>query len=602
MFCVHKRCINIKTKEAIRKNSNYIMYMIIFLFFLLVFWKVPLVQDEWAGQIYNYSKNILQWIRSCVRLYSTLNGRIIAQIVVGFFERNEIMLDTANAVFMTILIGFMAKILNQEKRAYWMGVIWTMLLLVSTDIRVEVYFYATMIYLIPAVLFFGFMLFVRFYKNNSVVSDSMKFCMLCILGILNSCWIEHSGFAFTFIVGIYWVIDLVRNRRINVRFTIFEFLNIISFAIMMLSPGLRLQRQFIVSHDSFFDLVLANIGNTVQAIIYDHKVIFFFFICASIIVVHQKSQKKKFITYIYEIILFLYSGLFGINIMYDELGISIPEAILLRSAQASWEYGFGKSVLGIVLIILLFIPLIFDERKKEIIFIYFVGMFSLLPGIATPNFAHRICFFAFVIIVFLSVNVIKEIKFESGRILVCLIAITYGILFVQVDAYSILIANIRKIQTEREHLIDSVKNEQRLGNWDYDKTLILPMYTSKQLYLGASPQPFYDPIHHQFFLDFYGLDPETLVLFSNYKNELYVSYEQGKTLFEIIPEYPNLEYEYVYYIYNAGQVVWQSEQTALEMMETSILLDTGSYYFVCDMIDSNGGVTSVYSAYVVNNT
>lgn len=573
--------------------ETYGLIILMFIFWGVVFWQIPLVQDSWAGQIYNSQSDIFTWMKNASQLYFTTNGRIISFIVVGFFERNEMLLDVANAVFMTLLVWLMSKTIRNEASYKMSVLIWGLLLLASVRIRTEVYFYATMIYVLPVLFFILFILYVQMYKNISGISEKTKFVILCIIGIINSGWIEHSSFAFVFILGIYWLVDLIKNRKINIKFTVFELLNGITFIIMMFSPGLRLQRQ-ISSEGSLWNTIVTNMGYTVQAIIYDHKMLFLILIIASMIVVYQKVEKKSILFGLYQFIMALYALVLGVNLVFDFLGGQLPE-ILVINANVWYPYSMLWSILGIILILLLFIPLLFTGCKKELIFAYWVGMFSLAPTIITPNFAHRICFFAYVIIVFITAGVIADIDLKQKRernIVICLIV---AILFVQIDRYAILLANINKIQEKREYLIELVKEEQLLGIWDYDKTLILPRFSEDQLYAAASPQPFNDLIHYQVFLSFYELNPETLVLFSNDRNELRVSEESEGIVLEIIPENPGTEYQYMYYMMSGDEIMWCSESTDDKMVRVEIPKVSGNYRFVCDMISESGNITSVFS-------
>ena len=116
--------------------------------------------------------------------------------------------------------------------------------------------------------------------------------------------------------------------------------------------------------------------------------------------------------------------------------------------------------------------------------------------------------------------------------------------------------------------------------------------------MGASPQPYYDQIHHQAFLDFYDLSCDTKVLFGDTADELRVLLENGMALFEVFPENEKQEYEFEYYIMRNGAVVWQSGKTTDKRMEAVIPNEAGTYYFLCNMSDGQGGVTQVFSAQI----
>lgn len=588
-------------KVITNSGKDIVIYFMIFSFFFAVFWQVPLIQDEWAGQVYNSSYDFVQWILKNFTLYFTLNGRVIAQIVVGFFERNELMLDLGNAILMTLLVYSIVKLFEREKQIFFTITIWGLLLMVSTNMRLEVYFYATMIYLVPVVLLVAFVLtYHSFIKHNKEISRK-QFGILCLLGVLNSGWIEHSGFAFVFSLGIYWIFRVIKDKKINLRFTIFEFLNGITFLIMILSPGLRLQRT-IKPSGSLLALVNNNLSLTVQGVIYENKLIFCILVCACIIFINQhKNKKNKKVLCIYQAVMILYAGVFVLNILHEAIGIKIP-IFLIQQATTWWKYGKIWCVCGIVLILLVLIPILFNSKKNEMVFAYFVGMFSLAPTIVTPNFGYRICFFALMLIIFLTAGIIADIKYKDNILFSMRILVSVVLVFF-IDFYSILIANINEIQNKREQIIELVQNEQIMGTWDFRKTLILPVFPENLLFASASPHAYYDPEHHWFFKNFYKLSTNTLISFSNYNNELQVSLmDDGMINFKMIPENTDIPYEYEYYILQDRQIVWDSGRMASNELQIPLplLFTKGSYAFMCHMIDAQGNAIEVFSAKVID--
>lgn len=573
--------------------NRVILYILVFIFFFCVFWKIPLVHDSWAGQVYNKSNNFMDWVISRVYGYYTLNGRIIAQIVVGFFERNKLLLDLANALLMVCLIALMNKSIKMQKKAGSIIFLWTLLLLVSTSIRVEVYFYATMIYLVPLVLFFFFLWYVQVYQEKKWNTNIGKFIFLCILGILNSCWIEHTGFSFVFVLGIYWIIDIIKNRKINMHFTVFQMLNVVSFFFMICSPGLKTQRQF-ESQDGRMTLIMTNVAKTIQAVVYEHKMLMLILILSCMLFMMNK-RKRTVIFIAYEISMGFYLILFSINLLFEKLpDCRLPEFIILNALQNS-IYGKIWTLCGGILVVFIFLTILFHTQRIKLEFVLLTGLFSLLPTIVTPNFGYRVCFFSIVLFMYIIVSMYYEIQWNTswGKTITQL-GILFA-LFVQVDMYSILVSNISDIQKERENRIELVKNEQRLGEWDYERTLTLPLFSNQQLYLGASPEPYYDNIHYNAFLDFYKLNPKTLVVFNDNNDELRVNVNSN-IKFEVFPEEIDKDYMFQFYILNNGQIVWTSDQTNKKVMVAKLPLEKGIYYFKCEIKDELGNIKEVYSA------
>lgn len=572
------------------KIKHSVVYLMVFALFVYIFRKIPLIQDAWAGQIYNSSTNFVNWIGRCFPLYFTLNGRIIATIFVGFFERNEWLLDLANAIFMTAIVYLLENLSTKKKNIFSISLSLLFVLLVSANIRTEVYFYATMIYIMPVVWFFSFIMYVPVYLKDRRIS---RFAVLCVLGILNAGWIEHCGFAYVFMVGISWLIYTVKNRKVNLRFTFFEFLNGITFLIMAFSPGLRLQRNLESSENS----VITNIKLTLQAVIFEHK--FFAFVLVIICAVYVgKTWKNKVAIIIYQTIAFAYALLFLNDIFSTYLGIKCFSHIgELDCLQKGYR---GIICIGIasVTIVLLLIALCTAKQRKKMLFIFGTAIFSFLPTIFTPNFSYRTCFFGGILLMSLAEMLFYEINIEQKHVRDISNIILILALAVQIDLYMILTANISQIQEEREARIEQVKDKQRIGDWDYNKTLILPSFSPDLLYAGASPEPYYDIIHYNIFLNFYGLNPDTLVIFSNELNELRIEEDAHEIKMEVLQneQIEQEKYTYVFYIMQGGQPIWASEETESRIITIETPNVEGQCYFRCDIIDQDGGVQEVYSA------
>ena len=595
-FLIIIQVVLMNSRENIKLKGIYLLF---FTLVFCAFYNIPLVHDSWAGQVYNQSNNFVTWIFSRIAGYFSLNGRIIAQIFVGFFERNKLMLNVANAFFMTCLVYFIQKVINKKDNLFITLLIMLSLLLVSTNLRVEVYFYATMIYVIPVLLFFVFLWYTQIYQEKTWGTDKIRFWILCVLGILNSGWIEHSGFAFVFIIGVCWLKNVLETKKINFRYTVFEVINGVTFLTMILSPGLKRQRQFSVEVENTWRLFASNIAKIVQAVVFDHLFLMLMIIFTCYFVVRQRA-KKSLLKNIYQWTMIVYSILFFINWLGSNIGIELPLYLKLNCLQEN-IWGAISCCFGFGLIVLLFIALMCSKDRSKLCFVYWVGAFSLLPIIITPNFGYRICFFSVILIMYLFIDLFCSIDIDKRIIQIIIKSIVIFALLVQVDMYAILISNISSIQTERENRIELVKNMQRLGTWNYDHTLILPTFSFTQLYMGASPEPYYDYIHYKAFLDYYELDEKTLVEFSDLSDELRVKVKDDNVCFEILlNNVSNETNSYIYYIMKDGQIMWSSGQIQDACIVAKCPNDEGNYYFKCDVIDEHGGLREVYSARTIS--
>ena len=579
-----------KAKIENVKKERIAVYFFVFLLFAFFYRKIPLIQDAWASQVYNSNGNFIDWISKCLPLYFTLNGRIIATIFVGFFERNEIVLDFANAIFITALIYLIENTATKRKNIFSTLLVLFLLLLVSANIRTEVYFYATMIYLMPTLWFFFFLFFVPKYLEDK---NNKNFCILCILGILNSGWIEHCGFAYVLTIGLFWLIDLFKNKKINIKFTIFETLNGITFLLMILSPGMRLQRNL----ESTGNSVVTNIKLTLQAIAYEHKMLMLILIIVCGVYVRH-YWKNRIAATIYQVVTLIYAILFSINLVKPYITIPVISDLFNLNCFRMGVGGTASSVIAVGIIVLLLIAIFLNEKREQLLFIFGAAIFSFMPTIFTPNFSYRTCFFGIILFIFLTANIFLSVCMEEKKEKIIAQIIVMVALAVQIDSYMILTANIDSTQKERVARIDMVKERQRMGEWDYNKTLILPRFSSNLLYADASPDIYYDPVHYKVFLQFYGLDPDTLVVFSNELDELRIETNTDEIKMEILQkgEMKQGEYTYVFYIMQGGQSIWSSGQIQSRIITTNMPKVDGQCYFKCDIVDKSGDIQEVYSA------
>ena len=126
----------------------------------------------------------------------------------------------------------------------------------------------------------------------------------------------------------------------------------------------------------------------------------------------------------------------------------------------------------------------------------------------------------------------------------------------------------------------------------------MPRFSSNLLYADASPDIYYDPVHYKVFLQFYGLDPDTLVVFSNELDELRIETNTDEIKMEILQkgEMKQGEYTYVFYIMQGGQSIWSSGQIQSRIITTNMPKVDGQCYFKCDIVDKSGDIQEVYSA------
>lgn len=84
-------------------------------------------------------------------------------------------------------------------------------------------FLAMLQYVTSIVLLIGLICFWQYCSDNESLLNRQNYCLLCALGILNSVWLEQTGLAFVIAVGLYWLIDFIQQRKLNIRFTVLNY-------------------------------------------------------------------------------------------------------------------------------------------------------------------------------------------------------------------------------------------------------------------------------------------------------------------------------------------------------------------------------------------
>lgn len=578
----------------IKKNKlkTMIPYLLIFAFWMTIFGRIPLIHDAWAGNgLYYGSNTLINWIRSVLPLYNTLNGRMLATILVGFFERKECILDLVNAIFLTLIPYFYQKCFETPYKYIPLCVLMA-LLIVPVGTRTEVYFYAACIYILPILYILLFYLYYRKYISNKIswtIKETIIFLVICYI---NASWIEHTSFAFMGMFVLLFSMRCWKSRHFDFKLFLFLCISGIGFVSMLLSPGLRINRTFSIVNKKFSTQIFENIILLIRFLTTEQGLILFMLAVMCLLLTLKWLSKVR---NIFLKILFLISPILWGVISIKEF--VRPNSILLQLPN-SLLLAMG---LSLIIFLLQVLYIIYNSKSKLVLLIfYFTGVLSLVPVIVTPNFSYRVSHYFIIMINFITIGFILEYCQQKATYYHFMTGLMMMILFIFVDSYFIVTSKIQNTQNIRESLITDTVEAQRKGEWDYDNVLILPLFAPGQLYADASPQNFYDPIHYQVFLAYYKLDSKTLVWFGNSYDKLIAILDKDNSMkLTIKPAHNNVVYNYQYYMYNNGVLIEQSGITSSDTYCFTVPDQPGRYYFACSLIDDMEQVLSTYSPNIV---
>lgn len=574
--------------DRLKKEKDKLIYIFIGIFFIYIFKRIPLIQDAWVGgDFYSGQVNIFTAILATIKLYFTLNGRLIAGIVVAFFERNETVLDITNTVILMSIVFYITRIIwGRKNKNIGILVSFVMLLLVANTIRTEVYFYATMIYIVPVL---ALLVFLDELYNLEIVT-AKKRVLLISLAIINTGWIEHTGFGFL-VALVFLVIIAYYRKNSNSRVLVESCIaGICTFLIMIKSPGLSANRQF-KTQGELVQMVISNIVYTIDTMITQQILMILLIVITSALIFFKK---RDFWGLVFNTIIAI---ILIINNVSFYLGVELPNFLILKNIGDNRNIFIGW---GIIIFFIICIDVLKNNTNK-VRFSFMAGIASLIPIIITPNFGYRICFFAAICLGFIIVENLKILLIEYDKIDKYIYIIILCLLIIRVDEYSLAVEKIHKIQKEREIILNEVYVEQKLGKWDYNETVIIPIFPPGLLYADASPQKYIDPIHYACFLNFYGLSEKTLVLFSNNQDVLNVRVSENKVyMCASLDNEQNSSIEYC--VENNGEIIDAvsgnyNEEVCIDIPDTL----SGITRFYCKYNVDSGNEIILYAVKYIEN-
>lgn len=495
--------INEKQKNNI---SYYGILAILTIAIFTMFRFIPVINDAWASYFfYSGWGGLLEAVSDSTKRYLIVNGRILATIVCAFFEQNDILLDIGITATYVGIIWYISKGYEDNKRIFIATLTLASLLWVSTEIRVEVYFYATLIYLIPILIVtWAGDEFQNFVSKNNLLKKEKILAYTAIF--IASSWIENVS------VGVFCAITTImfsvciKNRKLNVKYCLLWLVSGLATFIILFSTVLTRTR-VLVSDISLMNLATMNSAIMYHEIFDQQKVLIGFLAIIAATTVWN-STKNIWFKRTYAIGMSIVSA---VNILGFILSYIFPISFISKLNDILWKAN-GQSISAIIkcliMVILFMIPIFIKKDFIKLLFLYLSGVFSLIPSLLTPNnVASRISSFAVFMLIVVYIYLAGELRIKTlGYKIVKVFIIV--MLVLGVDKYFCIVGSIDYIQNIREFRIEAVKKEQALEKWDYNQVLHLPSFPGDKMYCGAS---FVDGIHAEVFKMYYGLDERTKI-------------------------------------------------------------------------------------------
>ncbi len=493
----------------------------IFWVFLIIYRIVPMTYDGWASKFaYASTGGIINFIYNIINvLYFTCNGRVISNIVCGIFESftSEIPLDIFNSMTMVIifhlLYKFYEKDLKDKKIFIYGSLLFTgIVLLISDNMRMEVLFYANMAYTVPIPLI---ILYYYLWKKGLSKKNNLYIFFLCLIGFSIGMWMEHIAVGFGLTISLGSIVLFLKKYKKRWKLLLPAVVTDLGVVLMMFAPGLNANRT-IVSETPLLEVIFSNFKNLYVDII-SHNLYLFLIIFIFLLLLSSKKENKKIIDYIFIIILSVINVLFLGTLIYRTFNITLLEFTNLLFPKIAYLFNIKTCLTMTFMILVLIIYGIFNIKNidKKCLYLYLLGvcLLSLTPLLITPNAGARISSIGFFIFACIAILLFFELSKNEFNIKLIKV-LTIVLIILALDKTILIGRRIYNVNIKRESIINSVIKKQEMNEWDYSKYVFIPIYKTGDMFrTGAICQ---DTIHYTAFLQAYGLNPRTNIIFSDH--------------------------------------------------------------------------------------
>ena len=591
-----------KFLNIIKRNyKNVIITICMFLIFFILYRVVPMMYDGWAGKFYYPNINgVIHFIKYiCVDFYKWINGRIMSNIVCGIVESfsSEIILDFFNA---SIMIGIYLCIVYiiKVRKGFSFGIILftSCVLLISNYMRNEVLFYANTAYLVPVFLVLLYYIFLEKYLREEKLK--LNLILMSIIGFSICTWMEHIAVGFLITIIITGIIIAIKNK--DYKITIPILISGLGVFIMFNSPGLSNSRT-IITNGSLLDLIFGNFNILYVDIISRNLPLFIMLLLVIVISILKQQKINKILKYYAIISASLICLIMSFTQMIYYFGLDIFPAITnIFNNSYQGNNIIIEIIVASVIMSLSLIITIHSKNKKLLLYLSLVGGFSLCPILITPNTGSRISTVGFFITLCVLIVIFLEnyeYNLKDNKILKLIIILIFVI---AIDKDILLTRRIYNVTKTRNEIIETVRKRQQIGEWNYEKYVILPTYfPGDVLYDGVTQ---IGTFHYPQFLQAYGLNRRTKIVFGNENRGIHIENIEDSLKIKIIDNNKIDENKYMYIIKYSENDFDSCEDIDnsgwIEKDNYNFSLDEKKGYFKVEAYVKNGDIEElIYSDY-----
>lgn len=555
--------------------KQYWMMLIPFLSILALLRVSPMMYDGWAGPYYYYQYGgLIPWVDHILGTYrDTINGRAASNFFCGIFEsfQSEIPLDVAAALVITGIFFCIVWLFRIHKKTIVSCLFTVFVIFMPYNLRVYTVQIALLQYLTPVLLL---MLALCVSKKYEETQKSKYAWCLYPLSVIACTWMENTSVSYGIILVVISVRLMIKRKKLDFKLIGAILVSLASGIFMVTSPGMIWNRITVSGSESVItysrEQILSHFSAFGDSFIYSGSLAgcSFALILLIISVTSAISLWKK---HGFAMRLVLCAGNLGWLITAYWLGWQTHEFQYTATLSNELYYALiDKPVILVALCILyvIWIPLnalIMCGRDWDLSIVSLYGICLLLVVLPTNQVGARIYApYYFIMCILTCVMLSRYLKdillhhwtkkaFSIVVLCLCILAM---------DFQTQLCARISRVQTERMHKVELIRNEQFLGHSTSDHYL-LPVFNVRDTFQGGATA--IGAFHYPQFLVRYGLSLDTKLIFSNENYVLVKDQEQSSSFRVCVAHQQEKEYLYDYLIYRKMEanddytlIIWEN--------------------------------------------
>lgn len=389
--------------------KKYFKYIGIFLFFLIVFYLVPISGDDWGNYLVG-SNGLRHSLGVALGMYFDWEGRLVSRIFINILTYHKWAWNILNALLVAATIYMGERFVSKKAKPI------SFLLLILVFFLINPYtFSQTMTWVAGNITYFFIvpvLLFYFFYLINHDKYNKFLLIVFLFINLFGTMFVENM--ALVLICGniLLIVYKYIKTKKIDKRLIVYTVISIGSFLAMFLSPGTR-YRNSIENLDfnrlNIFEKVIYNIPNFVYYTFIVNPYLLVLMSISNYLIIRDKVQNK-----------WMKYGLIVLMLVVPLLVSMVYPLSLVRESSLNFIIGDNLFVVCyfIVYLIASFI-LLFIQDKNDLVgvFLFLIGIVSNLVMLISPTWGFRTSLFTYLALAIVAIRVIdsyiKEGKFNK---------------------------------------------------------------------------------------------------------------------------------------------------------------------------------------------